>query len=189
MEYNDPVEYEKKDPTQVGLHNVELARSESDDLKETKEHLFDGNYDPAAVIREPSMLDEDIEEDSPYPEVRAAVSNMDDHTMHVNTWRVWFLGMFWTIIMAGVNQVSNLSQWDREHALTVTSALVSSSSSDTPTLSFQLLSPNCCLSLWVNSLLELCPTSGDSTQDPSTSRNTVSFMSVAYCYSGLADLT
>lgn len=111
MEYNDPVEYEKKDPGQVGLHNVELARSDSDDLKDTKEHLFDGNYDPAAVIRTPSMMDDEIEEDSPYPEVRAAVSNMDDHTMHVNTWRVWFLGMFWTIIMAGVNQVS--TRWPR----------------------------------------------------------------------------
>ncbi|KAJ9101471.1 hypothetical protein QFC19_005122 [Naganishia cerealis] len=104
MEYNDAVDYEKKDPTQNGLHNVELARSDSDDLKETKEHLFDGNYDPAAVVRTPSMMDDEIEEDSPYPEVRAAVSNMDDPTMHVNTWRVWFLGLFWAIIMAGVNQ-------------------------------------------------------------------------------------
>ncbi|KAJ9098838.1 hypothetical protein QFC20_005892 [Naganishia adeliensis] len=105
MEYSNTVEYdEKKDPGQAGVHDVELARTESDDVKETKEHLFDGNYDPAAVVRTPSAMDDEIEEDSPYPEVRAAVSNMDDPTMQVNTWRVWFLGMFWAIIMAGVNQ-------------------------------------------------------------------------------------
>jgi hypothetical protein len=46
----------------------------------------------------------DVEEDSPYPEVRAAVSNVDDPTMPVNTPRMWFLGFFWAIIIAGVNQ-------------------------------------------------------------------------------------
>lgn len=116
MEYSNTVEYdEKKDPGQAGVHDVELARTESDDVKETKEHLFDGNYDLAAVVRTPSAMDDEIEEDSPYPEVRAAVSNMDDPTMQVNTWRVWFLGMFWAIIMAGVNQVGprTLARCDR----------------------------------------------------------------------------
>lgn len=63
------------------------------DPKEHNHHLYDGNY--------PNLKDlnnDDIEEDSPYPEVRAAVSNMDDSTMVVNTWRMWVLGLFWAIV-------------------------------------------------------------------------------------------
>ena len=32
------------------------------------------------------------EEDSPYPEVRAAVANIDDPDMPANTFRVWVIG-------------------------------------------------------------------------------------------------
>ena len=32
------------------------------------------------------------DDDSPFPEVRASVSNIDDPSMPVNTFRVWFLG-------------------------------------------------------------------------------------------------
>jgi hypothetical protein len=39
---------------------------------------FDGQYDD--------------EEDSPYPEVRASVSNIDDVDMPTLTFRVWFIG-------------------------------------------------------------------------------------------------
>ncbi|KAI3624975.1 hypothetical protein CBS9595_000336 [Malassezia furfur] len=45
-----------------------------------------------------------IEEDSPYIEVRAAVSNVDDPTMPVNTFRAWFLGTISSIVVPGVNQ-------------------------------------------------------------------------------------
>lgn len=34
------------------------------------------------------------EEDSPYPEVRAAVANTDDPEMPSNTLRVWVIGSF-----------------------------------------------------------------------------------------------
>lgn len=183
MEYGNTVDYEKKDPGQVGLHEVELARSESDDIKDTKEHLFDGNYDPAAVVRTPSTMDDEIEEDSPYPEVRAAVSNMDDPTMIVNTWRVWFLGMFWAIIMAGVNQV----RLERSLGMIDTDIRIRSSSfSDTLISSSQPSSPSCCPSQWESSWPELCPTSGDSTPAHSTSRSMVSPASVPSLYLCLA---
>lgn len=45
-----------------------------------------------------------IEEDSPYPEVRAAVSNVDDPNMPVNTLRAWFLGLISVIVVPGLNQ-------------------------------------------------------------------------------------
>lgn len=44
------------------------------------------------------------EDDSPYPEVRSAVANFDDPSMPVNTLRAWVLGLFWAIIIPGVNE-------------------------------------------------------------------------------------
>ncbi|KAH9060711.1 oligopeptide transporter [Lactarius vividus] len=44
------------------------------------------------------------EDESPYPEVRAAVSNTDDMEMPVDTIRAWMIGLFWAIIIPGLNQ-------------------------------------------------------------------------------------
>ncbi|OCH88594.1 OPT oligopeptide transporter [Obba rivulosa] len=46
---------------------------------------------------------DEYEEDSPYAEVRAAVSNIDDPSMPVNTFRMWFLGIIFTVFMSGLN--------------------------------------------------------------------------------------
>lgn len=43
------------------------------------------------------------EEDSPFPEVRASVSNIDDPEMPCLTFRSWFLGLFFTCIVSAVN--------------------------------------------------------------------------------------
>lgn len=43
------------------------------------------------------------EEDSPYEEVRASVSNTDDPDMPVNTVRMWVLGLLLTVLGAGIN--------------------------------------------------------------------------------------
>ncbi|CAL1708066.1 unnamed protein product [Somion occarium] len=45
-----------------------------------------------------------LEEDSPYPEVRSAVSNTDDPDMPVSTVRSWIIGLIWAIIIPGMNQ-------------------------------------------------------------------------------------
>jgi OPT family small oligopeptide transporter len=55
----------------------------------------DPNFDPDA---------QDEEDDSPYPEVRAAVANTDDPDMPVNTIRAWFIGILGAILLPGVNQ-------------------------------------------------------------------------------------
>ncbi|KAF7335307.1 OPT oligopeptide transporter [Mycena sanguinolenta] len=47
----------------------------------------------------------EFDDESPYPEVRAAVANTDDPSMPVNTFRMWFLGILLTILLAGINQV------------------------------------------------------------------------------------
>ncbi|KAF7560314.1 hypothetical protein G7046_g3837 [Stylonectria norvegica] len=47
----------------------------------------------------------DIDSDnSPFPEVRANVPNTDDPSMPVNTLRMWFLGVLFTIVGTAINQ-------------------------------------------------------------------------------------
>ncbi|KAF8523285.1 oligopeptide transporter [Hysterangium stoloniferum] len=46
----------------------------------------------------------ELEDDSPYPEVRSAVANTDDPDMPVNTIRAWLIGTIWAIIIPGLNQ-------------------------------------------------------------------------------------
>ncbi|KAF9817514.1 hypothetical protein IEO21_03365 [Rhodonia placenta] len=46
---------------------------------------------------------EEFNDDSPYAEVRAAVSSVDDPSMPVNTFRMWFLGIILSGLMAGLN--------------------------------------------------------------------------------------
>lgn len=45
-----------------------------------------------------------VEDDSPYPEVRAAVANFDDDSMPVTTLRAWLFGILWAMILPGINQ-------------------------------------------------------------------------------------
>ncbi|KAH9982093.1 OPT oligopeptide transporter [Lactifluus volemus] len=50
---------------------------------------------------------EDWEDESPYPEVRAAVSNTDDMEMAADTLRAWTIGLFGAIIIPGLNNFSS----------------------------------------------------------------------------------
>ncbi|KAG1865655.1 OPT oligopeptide transporter protein-domain-containing protein [Suillus tomentosus] len=50
----------------------------------------------------------EFDDESPYPEVRSAVANTDDPSIHVTTLRTWVLGLAWAIIMPGVNQFFSL---------------------------------------------------------------------------------
>ncbi|BGP20792.1 hypothetical protein JCM10213_008929 [Rhodosporidiobolus nylandii] len=43
------------------------------------------------------------EEDSPYPEVRASVSNIDDPEMPILTFRSWFIGLLFCIVISALN--------------------------------------------------------------------------------------
>lgn len=53
-------------------------------------------------------LEMETEEDSPYPEVRASVSNIDDPSMPSGTFRAWFLAFLLGTIAGAVNVVLNL---------------------------------------------------------------------------------
>ena len=54
--------------------------------------------------RRPALCVPEWEDESPYPEVRAAVSNTDDMEMPVDTFRVWTIGLFWAVFIPGLNQ-------------------------------------------------------------------------------------
>jgi len=46
-----------------------------------------------------------IEDESPYAEVQSAVTNTDDPTMLLSTFRTWVVSLIWSIITSGTNQV------------------------------------------------------------------------------------
>ncbi|KAF9204914.1 hypothetical protein BGZ49_004710 [Haplosporangium sp. Z 27] len=52
----------------------------------------------------------DEEDDSPIEEVRVTISNTDDPSQPYNTFRMWFLGLFWTCVVSFVNQFFYLRQ-------------------------------------------------------------------------------
>ncbi|VDB96230.1 unnamed protein product [Peniophora sp. CBMAI 1063] len=56
---------------------------------------FDPNFDAEQT---------ELGNDSPYPEVRAAVANFDDPTMPSSTIRAWVLGLLWALVLPSVNQ-------------------------------------------------------------------------------------
>ncbi|PPQ82231.1 hypothetical protein CVT24_012737 [Panaeolus cyanescens] len=55
-----------------------------------------------------SDIESEFEDDSPYPEVRAAVSNLDDSEIPVSTIRAWVLGILFAVIIPGLNQFFSL---------------------------------------------------------------------------------
>lgn len=52
-----------------------------------------------------NSTDIEFDDESPYPEVRASVASTDIPTMPVNTFRMWFLGLLATVVVAGLNQL------------------------------------------------------------------------------------
>ncbi|KAL1985003.1 hypothetical protein VTN96DRAFT_8456 [Rasamsonia emersonii] len=49
-------------------------------------------------------------DDSPFPEVRAVVSPVDDPSLPVNTVRMWVIGIIFTTVGSGLNQLFSLRQ-------------------------------------------------------------------------------
>ena len=59
---------------------------------------------PDSGLQIEAMTEEyEEEEDSPYAEVRASVSNTDDPDMPVLTFRMWAIGIFLTVGCASIN--------------------------------------------------------------------------------------
>ncbi|RUS20908.1 OPT family small oligopeptide transporter [Endogone sp. FLAS-F59071] len=65
-------------------------------------------------------FEEDEDENSPIEEVRATVSNTDDYTLPVMTFRFWLLGILFTIGLSFINQFF----WFRDSPITLTPLVV-----------------------------------------------------------------
>ncbi|EAU81526.2 hypothetical protein CC1G_10984 [Coprinopsis cinerea okayama7 len=67
------------------------------------ESQFDRYSSTRAESRHSAVIE--FDEESPYPEVRASVSSVDDPLMPVNTFRMWFLGLFFVFVITFFNQI------------------------------------------------------------------------------------
>ncbi|KAI5994878.1 OPT oligopeptide transporter protein-domain-containing protein [Pisolithus marmoratus] len=74
------------------------------DLKDA-EHILENiaDFDDPNLDRD-HVLEGVLEDDSPYPEVRSAVANTDDPEIPVSTLRAFVMGLFWAILISGLNQ-------------------------------------------------------------------------------------
>ncbi|KAI0044883.1 oligopeptide transporter [Auriscalpium vulgare] len=76
----------------------------------SKVHVFTNTKHEVEVDFDDPNIDsasdttQEWEDESPYPEVRAAVSNTDDMLMPASTIRAWTIGLLWSIIIPGLNQ-------------------------------------------------------------------------------------
>ncbi|OCB84030.1 OPT oligopeptide transporter [Sanghuangporus baumii] len=99
----ESVELEHKHTFPSDVHigpSIGTAPSDFDTESRADSTLYGKSESPLNVRSE----FDDYEENSPYAEVRAAVPNTDDPSMPVNTFRMWFIGILFTIIISGVNQ-------------------------------------------------------------------------------------
>ncbi|KAJ8518202.1 hypothetical protein ONZ45_g4707 [Pleurotus djamor] len=81
------------------LDAISSPRTDSRDnislASQTGSDMFDPNLDTDS---------EQMDLDSPYPEVRSAVANFDDPSMPASTLRAWVLGIIWAMVIPGMNQ-------------------------------------------------------------------------------------
>ena len=66
----------------------------AENIAPVEQEFDDPNLDKDAIV---------LEDDSPYPEVRASVSNTDDPAMPAMTFRSWFVGIVLCILASGLN--------------------------------------------------------------------------------------
>ena len=89
------------------------ARNDDGDNESEHERLLDiGNPDDFELedLDQPGKAIKDTEvEDSPYPEVRAAVRNYDED-LPCNTFRAWAIGLSLTVVGASMNTLFSLRQ-------------------------------------------------------------------------------
>lgn len=101
-----------------GLRATGLDRAEHDVAHVVDDRLADPNLDHRFIEKAEEALENgDVKQeagisntldDSPYLEVRAAVSNVDDPDMPVNTFRTWLLGLIAVVVVPGANQLLSL---------------------------------------------------------------------------------
>ncbi|MCJ1278809.1 hypothetical protein MMC21_006627 [Puttea exsequens] len=100
------------------LRQIKKKHRWDPNLPEELEEEIDESTAQHSVAGEARLVDE-LVENSPYPEVRAAVANYDTD-VPINTVRAWVLGMLLTTVASGMNSLFAL----RQPAITITSLTV-----------------------------------------------------------------
>ncbi|CAG8975038.1 hypothetical protein HYALB_00011701 [Hymenoscyphus albidus] len=90
---------EGSDPTavtiQAELKNFQAEHKWDPNLPEEERVAIDQALEGGDIEKKAAVEVHLLEEDSPYPEVRAAVRNYDED-VPANTLRAWMIGMLWT---------------------------------------------------------------------------------------------
>lgn len=103
----------------LGANGVNAAKYEHDLSSFADMHSWDPNLDPKKLhaisdaledrdVQAEAELERELEDNSPYPEVRAAVQNWDQDELPANTIRAWILGMFFVTLGSGMNMLFSL---------------------------------------------------------------------------------
>ncbi|KAF9324012.1 hypothetical protein BGZ91_003213 [Linnemannia elongata] len=96
-----------------------LASTATDGLSEKEKETDDDERERGDV--ESQITPVDLEDNSPIEEVRAIVPVTDDPSMPTNTFRMWFLALFFTFLVSFVNQFFYL----RQNPVSITYTVVS----------------------------------------------------------------
>ncbi|KAF8898456.1 OPT oligopeptide transporter [Infundibulicybe gibba] len=93
-------------PDSFEMNRKHLRMSYDHSEMDTDSRFGSDRWTPSRAESRNSAVD--FDDESPYPEVRAAVSSIDDPLMPVNTFRMWILGIFFSIFVPGINQMLSL---------------------------------------------------------------------------------
>ncbi|KAG6888761.1 hypothetical protein C0992_007552 [Termitomyces sp. T32_za158] len=104
---NDPNFDLKKSRSVFSLKSEGKEFKDYEDAEDTESRYESERYSSSRPESRSSSAVE-FDDDSPYPEVRAAVASKDDPSIPVNTFRMWFLGLFFTIAVSFTNQLFSL---------------------------------------------------------------------------------
>lgn len=114
-----------KAPVVTGVNTNESDSSHQRTEHELEEfaeaHAWDPNMDHKKLhaienavythdVEAEQVLERDVVEDSPYPEVVASVQNWDDPSLPANTIRSWCIGLMFVTVGSGMNMLFSLRQ-------------------------------------------------------------------------------
>lgn len=122
----DRVVEEKVDADSDESHPVHPLNTNGQSIRLTT--VVSQEFDPMDSKLEKTIYEDEyaapiVEDDSPYPEVRAAVPSVDDPTIPQNTIRMWVIGIILTTIGCALNLLFSLHRPQAQLSTYVTSIL------------------------------------------------------------------
>jgi OPT family oligopeptide transporter len=101
--------HESRDQVERDLSSFAASHAWDPNMDHKKLHAIEDAVYSHDVEAE-QVLERDVVEDSPYPEVVASVQNWDDPSLPANTIRSWFIGLMFVTVGSGMNMLFSLRQ-------------------------------------------------------------------------------